>query len=72
MLAIMSERPRMIFDCTEHIRYAIGLRKLRTKESPSAIIVAALSAYLADELREAEKQLGPLDDGPDSTKRRKR
>lgn len=53
MLATMSKRPRMIFDCDDETKYAVGLRALRTGESTSDIITAAIKAFLPAELAEA-------------------
>jgi hypothetical protein len=55
MLLDMSKRPRVAFDCDDVTKYAIGLRALRTSESVSEIITAAVRSFLPGELAEAEE-----------------
>lgn len=69
MLVLMPKRNRLIFDTTEEIAYAVGLRKLQNDSSTSDVVNEALTALLTNEIilarellkKKAKKESGESD-----------
>lgn len=59
-----SERPRMIFDCSEQVRRAVRIRAAKTGKTPSDIINEALAVHLPREMQEAAESLESGDESP--------
>jgi len=71
-MAELPKRPRLQFDCPERFRLAIRLRAVRSRLDPSQVILAALSAFMPDELIEADNILASEPPPPPSPRGRKR
>ncbi len=59
-----AQRPRMIFDCPEHLRRAVKLRAVKRGITPSELITGILQAELAKELREVAAESPPEPEKP--------
>jgi plasmid stability protein len=70
-MAEATKRPRIMFDCPEDVRRAIRIRAAKYGQDHSAIIVAALRAYMSSEIAEAAKILASEPPAPPSRRGRK-
>lgn len=66
-----TQRPRMIFDCSERLRRAIRIKAGLTALSPSEVIVHILEAALTDELKLADRSIAAGDSFPPTKRGRK-
>jgi len=66
-----TERPRMIFDCTEQVRRAVRIRAAKTGKTPSDVINAALASFLPREMEEAAESLETGEAPPPAKRGRK-
>lgn len=54
-MALVADRPRLIIDCTNVVRRAVKLKAAKDDASVSEVVIMAIRAYCAQEIREAER-----------------